>query len=416
MTSTLSDDRRAESRDPERPPAVDVVVPVYNEAHVLDASITRLHHYLRDNFPLPWRITIADNASTDDTWQRAQMLAAKYPNVSALHLPQKGRGRALRTAWSASDAQVVAYMDVDLSTDLGAFLPLVAPLLSGHSDVAVGSRLARGARVVRGVRREVISRCYNRLLRLILRTGFRDAQCGFKAVRTEVAQALLPSVQDQTWFFDTEFLVVAERLGLRIAEVPVDWTDDPDSRVQIVRTAFDDLRGIARLARSYWFRGEPTDAARMGRPPAQVGLGTELVRSARVGVVGALLYLSGFCALQPGLGPYWANGLMLTVTMGSRAAAAPRRGRADCPPSRWPGWAAKIAAAYGGALGLTTGALLLLHLCVADPGLAAQAAVATATSALAVILSLVLVPGWLPSRRNTPAPLTAAFAEERKAA
>jgi hypothetical protein len=416
MTSTLRDDRRAESRDPERPPAVDVVIPVYNEAHVLDASITRLHHYLRDNFPLQWRITVADNGSTDDTWQRAQLLAAKYPNVIAFRLEQKGRGRALRAAWSASDAQVVAYMDVDLSTDLGAFLPLVAPLLSGHSDVAIGSRLSRGARVVRGVRREVISRCYNRLLRLILRTSFRDAQCGFKAVRTEVAQALLPSVHDQTWFFDTEFLVMAERLGLRIAEVPVDWTDDPDSRVQIIRTAVDDLRGIARLAAGYWLRREPVGAARMGRPPAEVGVGTELVRSARAGVVGTLLYLGGFCALQPGLGPYWANGLMLTLTVGLRAAAAPQRWGDDGGPRRRPGWLVTIAAAYCGALGLTSGALLLLHLCFSDPGLVAQAAVATATSALAVILTLVLVPGWLPSRHSQPAPSTPASADEGKAA
>jgi hypothetical protein len=398
MTSTLTGDRRAEACDPDCAPAVDVVVPVYNEAHALDANITRLHHYLRDNFPLPWRITIADNASTDDTWQRVQLLAARYPNVSALRLEQKGRGRALRAAWSASDARIVAYMDVDLSTDLGAFLPLVAPLLSGHSDVAVGSRLCRGARVVRGAKREVISRCYNRLLRLILRTGFRDAQCGFKAVRTEVAQALLPSVHDQTWFFDTEFLVLAERLGLRIAEVPVDWTDDPDSRVNIVRTAVDDLRGIARLAGSFWFHRRPVDAGRIGRPPAEVSLGTELVRSARVAVVGTLLYLGGYCALPPLFGAYCANGLTLTVTVGSCAVARPQRWGTDDGPGRRRSWSANIAAAYCGAQALTTGALLLLHLCSADPGLAAQAAVATATSAWAVILSLAVVPGWLPSR------------------
>src|SRR5207245_8583945 len=172
----------------------------------------------------------------------AGRLAVELVGVRAIHLDRKGRGRALKAAWSASEAPVVAYMDVDLSTDLDALLPLVAPLLSGHSDVAIGSRLAPGARVVRGPRREAISRTYNLILKTALRSGFSDAQCGFKAVRTDVARALLPSVEDQGWFFDTELLVVAERAGLRIHEVPVDWVDDPDSRVDVVGTAMADLR------------------------------------------------------------------------------------------------------------------------------------------------------------------------------
>ena len=164
-----------------------------------------------------------------------------------MRLSEKGRGRALRRVWSRSEADVVAYMDVDLSTGLEALLPLVAPLISGHSDLAIGTRLARGSRVVRGPRREVISRIYNRLLHLTLRSRFSDAQCGFKAGRAEAVKALLPQIEDQAWFFDTELLVRAERSGLRIHEVPVDWVDDPDSRVDIARTALDDLRGIARL-------------------------------------------------------------------------------------------------------------------------------------------------------------------------
>ena len=140
-----------------------------------------------------------------------------------------------------------AYMDVDLSTDLNALLPLLAPLLSGHSDVAIGTRLARGARVIRGPRREIISRCYNLLLHATLGTGFSDAQCGFKAIRADAARALLPLTTDTGWFFDTELLVLAERAGLRIHEVPVDWIDDADSRVNIIATALADLRGIIRL-------------------------------------------------------------------------------------------------------------------------------------------------------------------------
>ena len=228
---------------------VEIVVPVHNEEHVLEASIRRLHGYLAASFPFPFRITIADNASTDATWPLALRLAGQLSEVRAVHLPQKGRGRALRQVWGASDADVVAYMDVDLSTGLEALLPLVAPLVSGHSDLAVGTRLANRAAVVRGPRRELVSRCYNLLLRATMRARFSDAQCGFKAGRTEVVQALLPEVEDQAWFFDTELLLAAQRGGRRIHEVPVDWVEDTDSRVDVVRTALDDLRGLARVAR-----------------------------------------------------------------------------------------------------------------------------------------------------------------------
>ena len=228
---------------------VEIVVPVRNEQHVLEASIRRLHGYLTASFPFAFQVTIADNASTDATWPLARRLAEQLPQVRAVHLAQAGRGRALRQVWGASDADVVAYMDVDLSTGLEALLPLVAPLLSGHSDLAIGTRLANGAAVVRGPRRELVSRCYNLLLRTAMRARFTDAQCGFKAGRTEVVRALLADVEDQEWFFDTELLLAAQHHGLRIHEVPVDWVEDTDSRVDLVRTALDDLRGMARVAR-----------------------------------------------------------------------------------------------------------------------------------------------------------------------
>jgi glycosyltransferase involved in cell wall biosynthesis len=232
-----------------RSPRVEIVVPVYNEEAGLEASVLRLRRFLDTSFPFTTTVTVADNASTDRTWGIASDMARRVPGVRAVHLSEKGRGRALRAAWLASEATVVAYMDVDLATGLDALLPLVAPLLSGHSDVAIGTRLARGSRVVRGPKRELISRCYNLLVRTALHSDFSDAQCGFKAVRADVARSLLPMVQDDTWFFDTELLVLAERGGLRIHEVPVDWVDDPDSRVDIPRTAVDDLRGVWRLMR-----------------------------------------------------------------------------------------------------------------------------------------------------------------------
>ncbi|MGW1625542.1 glycosyltransferase [Streptomyces sp. NPDC002172] len=242
--------------------SVEIVVPVYNEAHVLADGIGRLHAYLEDSFPFPFRITIADNASTDATWTVATGLTLRLPHVHAQRLEQKGRGRALKHVWSRSTADVVACMDVDLSTGLDGFLPLVAPLLSGHSDLAVGSRLHRQSAVVRGPKREFISRCYNLLLKAGLGafphsrlrssggTPTSDAQCGFKAVRTEVFRALAPRIEDTARFFDTELLVLARRNELRVHEVPVDRVGDPDSRVDIVRTALDDLKGMARMLRA----------------------------------------------------------------------------------------------------------------------------------------------------------------------
>jgi glycosyltransferase involved in cell wall biosynthesis len=229
-------------------PEVDVVIPVFNEVHSLAASVRALHSHLSATLPTSFRITIADNASTDGTWTVARYLHRNLDHVAARRLPEKGRGRALRTVWTESDAQVLAYMDVDLSTDLRAVLPLLAPLVSGHSDLAIGSRLARGARIIRGRKREIISRCYNLILRATLHARFSDAQCGFKAITKPAAMALLPQVQDNGWFFDTELLILAQRAGLRVYEVPVDWVDDPDSRVDIVDTAVKDLKGVWRMS------------------------------------------------------------------------------------------------------------------------------------------------------------------------
>ena len=225
---------------------VEIVIPVYNEEVALEPSIRRLHAYLAD-FPYSWRITIADNASTDATMRIATGLRREMSNVSAIHLKEKGRGRALRTAWLASESPVVAYMDVDLSTGLDALEPLVAPLLSGDADVAIGSRLTPGAHVTRGIKREVISRVYNAMLRVGFGGSFSDAQCGFKAVRRDAAATLVPMIEDEQWFFDTELLLLAAGKGMRIHEVPVRWVDDPDSRVDIIATIREDLRGMWRM-------------------------------------------------------------------------------------------------------------------------------------------------------------------------
>ena len=295
-------------------PTVEIVIPVHDEERVLHGSVSRLHEYLRTTLPFPWRITIVDNASTDGTWLVAETLAALHPEVRALHLDRKGRGRALRAAWSVSDAEVVAYMDVDLSTGLDAVLPLVAPLVSGHSDVAIGSRLSSGASVARGPKREAISRTYNLILRAVFGVRFHDAQCGFKAVRADVAARLLPEIADEAWFFDTELLLLAEHNGLRIHEVPVDWIDDPDSRVHVRQTAVDDLKGVWRMFRRFAAGRGRIDMGTDGRAPLDDDMGRQLVTFAAVGAVSTAVSLALYLLLRNGLGPVVANAAALTAT------------------------------------------------------------------------------------------------------
>ncbi|MFN3254245.1 MAG: glycosyltransferase [Ilumatobacter sp.] len=293
---------------------VDIVVPVYNEEQILERSIARLVEHLDDQFPFEWRIVVANNASTDATGVIAERLAGGDDRISHLHLDQKGRGRALRAAWLASDADVVAYTDVDLSSGLTGLLPLVAPLVTGHSDVSVGSRLSSGSVVARGPKRELISRCYNVLLRLVFAVRFRDAQCGFKAVRADVARALLPAIEDEAWFFDTELLLLAEHNGLRVHEVPVDWVDDPDSRVDVRSTAMEDLRGVRRMVGRFARGTAHVDLGPLERQPLADDFGRQTVTFGVIGLVSTLISLGIFLALRDEIGAVWANVVGVTAT------------------------------------------------------------------------------------------------------
>jgi glycosyltransferase involved in cell wall biosynthesis/putative flippase GtrA len=366
-----------------RQPIVDIVVPVYNEEHDLEPSVRRLRTYLDEHFPYPARITIADNASIDSTWAIAQRLEASLAGVVALHLDQKGRGRALRTAWLASDAPVVAYMDVDLSTGLDALLPLVAGLLSGHSEIAIGSRLAAGARVTRGPKRELISRCYNLILRIALGAGFRDAQCGFKAVRADLARELLPLVEDQAWFFDTELLILAQRAGLRILEVPVDWVDDPDSRVDVRLTALADLDGVWRLLRHRREVLLPGPARRSGSK--RLGLGSQVGRFAAIGLVSTAAYLGLYSLVRSFEPAALSNAVALIATTVGNTAANRRltfgvRGRTDLVRDHLAGLAGLAAA-----LTITTLSIGVLDSTVHHPSRATELLVLVGANALATV-------------------------------
>jgi glycosyltransferase involved in cell wall biosynthesis len=378
MSTTLL--RPGDRRRPATPPArvdVDIVIPVYDEAAALSANVRRLHRFLSAEFPFSWRIVIADNASTDATPVIAAALSGELPRVHVTRLERKGRGRALRAAWSRSDAAVVAYMDVDLSTDLRGLLPLVAPLLSGHSDIAIGTRLARSARVVRGPKRELISRSYNRILRTTLRARFSDAQCGFKAARRDGLDGLLADVRDDGWFFDTELLVLAQRRGLRIHEVPVDWVDDPDSRVRIVRTAYADLRGVARL---------------LGSGPLGAFLG--------IGVLSTLAYALLFLLMRGPLGAGWANVVSLAVTAVANTAANRRltfgvRGRHRLLRQHAMGGAVFVLT-----LGLTTGALAVLHQLSPSAPRSVELAMLILASVVATVSRYVALCSWVFARAH----------------
>ncbi|MCX4692086.1 bifunctional glycosyltransferase family 2/GtrA family protein [Streptomyces sp. NBC_01408] len=400
-------------------PVLDVVIPVFNEEKDLGPCVRRLHGHLSRTFPYPFRITVADNASTDRTPEIAAALAATLDGVRSTRLEEKGRGRALRTVWSGSDAPVLAYMDVDLSTDLNAVLPLVAPLISGHSDLAIGTRLARSSRVVRGAKREFVSRAYNLLLRSSLAARFSDAQCGFKAIRREVAERLLPLVEDSGWFFDTELLVLAERAGLRIHEVPVDWVDDPDSTVHIVRTATEDLKGVWRVGRALAVGALPLDRLarpfgddprdRTAVPDVDRGLPRQLLGFCAVGALSTLLYLLLYSAFRAGTGPQLANGAALLLSAVANTAANRRltfgvRGRLRAVRHQAQGL---VVFAIG--LALTSGSLAALGAATAEPGHSTELAVLITANLAATVLRFLLFRAWVfPERRaaHTKTPIS----------
>jgi putative flippase GtrA len=408
----------AGSRRPSTDCAVEVVLPVFNEEVDLEPSVRQLADYLATHFPFTYVVTIADNASTDGTWALAELLAATVPHVRATRLPEKGRGRALRTVWGASNAEVVAYMDIDLSTDLAALLPLVAPLLSGHSDVAIGSRLVRTSRVVRGARREVLSRGYNLLLRTTLRARFSDAQCGFKALRTDCARQLLPLVQDSGWFFDTELLLLAERSGLRIHEVPVDWVDDPDSRVNLTQTVLADLRGVGRMVRALGTGALPVTELRrqLGRGPlvsavpgVPARLSRQVLRFASIGVASTLGYVLIFLLLRGSIGAQPANLTALLVTAVANTGANRRltfgiTGARHAARSQLEGLAV-----FGLGLLLTSGALAVLHAAAAEPSRLAELAVLVSANLIATVLRFLAYRSWVfaPRRHGLDAPAEA---------
>ncbi|MFY0409037.1 glycosyltransferase [Solicola sp. PLA-1-18] len=379
---------------------VEILVPVKNEEAGLASSVRRLRTYLDVSYPFTADVCIVDNGSTDDTWQVAQDLADELDGVRAVRLEKPGRGNALKTVWSCSDAEVLAYMDVDLSTDLDALLPLTAPLLSRHSDVAIGTRLAPGSRVVRGSYREFLSRGYNVLLRTALGVRFSDAQCGFKAVRADVAARLLPLVKDGSWFFDTELLVLAERAGLRIHEVPVDWVDDPDSRVDVKKTVLEDLKGVVRVRRDaahgrLGLEALGEEFARRTLGPTRAPLPVRLARFAAVGVLSTVAYAVLFLLLRNVMGAQAANLASLLITAVGNTALNRRftfgvSGRVGRTTHHLKGL---VTFAVG--WGLTAGTLALVHAGATVPSTTVEIVALTVANLAATVVKFGLFHAWV---------------------
>jgi putative flippase GtrA len=375
---------------------VEIVVPVYNEVHQLADRIMTLREFLDRTLPFSALVTIVDNGSTDGTALVAQRLASSIVGVQAMILTRKGRGYALRRAWEASSAEVVAYMDVDLSTSLTGLMPLVASVLSGHGDLAVGTRLARCSRVVRGPKRELISRAYSLLVRTWLRSRISDFQCGFKAVRRECALQLLPLVEDNAWFFDTELLVTAERLGMRVSEIPVEWVDDPDSRVHILSTATEDLKGVWRISHGQALRQVRSLRGTTGAPSEQV-TADQLLSFAGVGILSTLSYLLLFALGTKAIGALASNAAALAfctlVNTALHRSLAPGRGGIRAKDDRRPRFLAMAGVLYAVSLGFTSAALLV----VGALGLVSLSAALVALTLANVAASLVrfaLLRGW----------------------
>ena len=384
---------QAESTPTMTSTTVDLVVPVYNEESGLAASIETL---LAADTGRATELTIiiADNASTDSTPVIGAALAAAHPNVEYVRLDQKGRGRALSQVWQASDADVVAYTDVDLATDIRVLDPMVEIIRSGLADVAIASRLLPGLAISRGIKREIISRCYNRLLRLSLGVGFSDAQCGFKALSAKAAKELLPQVEDSEWFFDTELLARAEWAGYRIHEFGTDWTDDPDSSVDVVDTAWKDLKGIVRLRTSGRTRAG-------GEVPAP-NTGAQILHFVDVGIISTLLYAVLFLFAVQVVSPTVANiAALLISTVINTALNRTHTFGVRTPHQRFVSQV-KGLAAFALCLAFTSAGLSLASGFTGEWASIATLAVLTAANLAATVVRFVLMRTWVFARLPRP--------------
>lgn len=231
--------------------SIEITIPILNEEATLSAQVRKVHAYLQDTLTDIGKITIilADNGSTDSTPEIARKLSTELSSVKYLRLEKRGVGLALKSAWGGSTADIVGYMDLDLATDLSHLRPALKCLISKEAHIVTGSRLAKGAKVIgRTPLRNLTSVCFNHIVKLIFRTSFSDGMCGFKFLRREILPELMScGAQSDGWFFATEVLVTGEHLNYKIFDLPVTWTDDPNSKVKIIKLSLEYLKAMMAL-------------------------------------------------------------------------------------------------------------------------------------------------------------------------
>ncbi len=233
--------------------SVEIIIPVLNEEEILEENVTMLHRFLSKKCVIPWQITIFSNGSTDKTVEIGTRLSKRFSRVNFRHIPEKGKAKTYKLAWPSSKASIVGFMDADMSTELDAFPKCMDAIMNNKADIVIGDRLSSDAMIERSLKREILSRGYNTLLRsLFLRTHIVDAHCGFKFLKKSVACALLPHIKDECWFFDTELLMLAEQTGHRIEQVPVLWIERKASKVKIMRVMTDYVFNLVKLRFRIW--------------------------------------------------------------------------------------------------------------------------------------------------------------------
>ncbi|EME64708.1 glycosyltransferase [Amycolatopsis decaplanina] len=388
---------------------VEIVIPVLNEERALRGCITTLSAFLGDGFPFPWSITIADNGSTDRTWEIATELAERNPRISARRVPVRGRGAAIKATWGSSTADIVAYMDVDLSTGLESLLPLIAPLVSGHCEITIGTRLGRGSRIRRSLKREIVSRTYNAITRHVFGLRSTDTSAGFKAARREAVLGLLDAVEDDHWFFDTEMLMLAEHNGLRVHEVPLDWVEDVDSRVKVTQTAMGNLKGLVRVGRAIaagkgrvdvpeipQLRATHPDAV-LAEPRAATL--AKFLGFAVIGVISTVLYTLLYLPLRVPLTPAGAN-LVALVLVGVANTEANRRWTFNRGGGHRLGLHTRAAILFATTYLLTTLAVTGLHLIAPGSGPVVELLVLIVAYGLMTLLRFVALDRWVFARHR----------------
>jgi len=229
-----------------------VVLPARNEELIIRDNVLRLYEYMQGAFPNDdWKIVVSDNNSSDRTAEIVKELAEKHARIEYLLVTVVGKGAAVKNAWEKYSSDVYMFMDSDLATDIHGIPMLVEPLRLETSDIACGSRFLRESAVERSLIRRVTSFGYRLVVKLLLSIKVRDLPCGFKAINEKAKKALLSKIESDGWFFDSELIILGEKLGLRVQEIPVRWREPIEtgrkSKVKIISLSIEYVKEVVKI-------------------------------------------------------------------------------------------------------------------------------------------------------------------------